>query len=85
MGDFDPLISEELFYRAQAVLSGRAIATAPQRRAHPDSPLRGFVRCALCDRGLTGSWSKGRREYYAYYHCRPINRSLCRTSMGAGN
>ena len=70
-GDFEPLISEELFYRAQSVLSGRVPVTTPQQRAHPDSPLRAFVRCVSCGRGLTGSWSKGRREYYAYYHCRP--------------
>jgi hypothetical protein len=30
-------------------------------------PLRGFVRCKSCGRGPTGSWSKGRSEYYAYY------------------
>ena len=28
-GDFEPLISEELFYRAQSVLSGRVPSTAP--------------------------------------------------------
>src|SRR5215204_3937405 len=71
-GDFEPLISEDLFYRVQAVLSGRVPSTAPQQRAHPDFPLRGFVRCESCGRGLTGSWSKGRSEYYAYYHCRPV-------------
>jgi site-specific DNA recombinase len=70
-GDFEPLISEELFYRVQSVLSGRVPATIPQQRAHPDFPLRAFVRCVSCGRGLTGSWSKGRSEYYAYYHCRP--------------
>jgi DNA invertase Pin-like site-specific DNA recombinase len=75
-GDFDPLISDELSYRAQAVLAGRAVVTPPQLRAHPDFPLRGFARCASCERGLTGSWSKGRREYYAYYHCRPGCRAV---------
>jgi hypothetical protein len=25
---------------------------------------------------LTGSWSKGRSEYYAYYHCRPGCRAV---------
>ena len=69
-GDFEPLISEELFYRVQAILSGRVPSTAPRQRSHPDFPLRGFVRCESCGRGLTGSWSKGRNEYYAYYHCR---------------
>ena len=66
-------ISEELFYRVQAILSGRVPNTAPRQRAHPDFPLRGFVRCESCGRGLTGSWSKGRSEYYAYYYyCRPV-------------
>jgi len=75
-GDFDPLIREDLFYRAQAVLSGRAPTTAPQLRSHPDFPLRNFVRCATCGRGLTGSWSKGQSDYYAYYHCRPGCRAV---------
>ena len=44
----------------QAVLSGRLPSTTPQQRARPDFPLRAFVRCKSCGRGLTGSWSKGR-------------------------
>jgi hypothetical protein len=75
-GDFEPLISEELFYCVQAVLSGRMPSTAPRKRAHPDLPLRGFVRGGSYGRGLTGSWSKGRSEYYAYYHCRPGCRAV---------
>jgi hypothetical protein len=75
-GDFEPLISEELFYQVQAVLSGRVPSTAPRQRAHPDFPLRGFVRCHSCGRGITGSWCKGRNEYYAYYHCRPGCRAV---------
>ena len=75
-GDFEPLISEDLFYQVQVVLSGRIASTAPRQRVHPDFPLRGFVRCEYCGRGLTGSWSKGRSEYYAYYHCRPGCRAV---------
>ncbi len=59
-GDFEPLISEDLFYRVQSVPSGRMPSTTPKQRAHADFPLRGFVRCASCGRGVTGSWSKGR-------------------------
>ena len=62
-GDFEPLISEDLFYRVQAVLSGRLPSTTPKQRAHPDFPLRAFVRCESCGRGLTGSWSKGEVPY----------------------
>jgi hypothetical protein len=54
-GDFEPLVSEDLFYQVQAVLLGRIASTAPRQRAHPDFPLRGFVRCEACGRGLTGS------------------------------
>jgi site-specific DNA recombinase len=75
-GDFDPLVSEETFFRAQAVLSGRSPTPAPKLRSHPDFPLRNFVRCEACGRGLTGSWSKGRSDYYAYYHCRPGCRGV---------
>ena len=75
-GDFEPLISEDLFYRVQSVLSGRVPIMTPQQRVHPDFPLRAFVRCESCGRGLTGSWSKGRSEYYAYYHCRPGCRAV---------
>jgi hypothetical protein len=75
-GDFEPLISEDLFYRVQSVLTGRVPSTTPQQRSHPDFPLRAFVRCESCGRGLTGNWSKGRSEYYAYYHCRPGCRAV---------
>ena len=68
-GDFEPLIDEATFYRAQAVLDGRVVVAAPRQRNHPDFPLRGFVRCETCGRPLTGSWSKGRNGRYAYYHC----------------
>jgi hypothetical protein len=33
-GDFKPPISEDLFYRAQAVLSSRLPSTPPKQRAH---------------------------------------------------
>lgn len=59
-GDFEPLISEDLFYRVQSVLSGRVPSTAPRQRANPAFPVPAFVRCESCGRGLTGSWSKGR-------------------------
>jgi site-specific DNA recombinase len=75
-GDFDPIVSEEIFYRAQAVSEGRVQVTAPRERNHPDFPLRGFLRCETCGRPLTGSWSKGRNEYYAYYHCQKQCRAV---------
>ena len=75
-GDFEPLVEEATFYRAQAVLDGRGVVTGPRQRNHPDFPLRGFVRCETCGRPLTGSWSKGRNGYYAYYHCQRQCRAV---------
>ena len=70
-GDFEPLVSEETFYRVQAVLQGRVVAAAPQQRSNPDFPLKCVVRCETCGRPVTGSWSKGKMgQRYPYYHCR---------------
>ena len=75
-GDFEPLVEEATFYRAQAVLDGRIVVTGPRQRNHPDFPLRAFVRCDTCGKPLTGSWSKGRNGHYAYYHCQRQCRAV---------
>ena len=75
-GDFEPIVDEATFYRAQAVLDGRVVVSGPRQRNHPDFPLRGFVRCEVCGRPLTGSWSKGRNGHYAYYHCQRQCRAV---------
>ena len=75
-GDFEPLVDEATFYRAQAVLDDRIVVAGPRQRNHPDFPLRGFVRCETCSRPLTGSWSKGRNGHYAYYHCQRQCRAV---------
>jgi hypothetical protein len=59
-GDFEPLISEALLYRVQ-----RGCRLACRARRHSSagtqiSPLRAFLRCDSCGRGLTGSWSRAR-------------------------
>lgn len=75
-GDFEPIVDEATFYRAQAVLEGRIVVSGPRQRNRPDFPLRGFVRCDACGRPLTGSWSKGRNGRYAYYHCQRQCRAV---------
>lgn len=72
-GDFEPLISEDVFYAAQSALTGRS---APRKPVDPDFPLRGFVHCETCRRRLTASRSKGRNGYYAYYHCQRTCRAV---------
>ena len=75
-GDFEPLVTERVFFRVQAILDGRYEMTAPRQRHDPDFPLRGYVRCEACGKPLTASWSKGRSDYYAYYHCRGRCRAV---------
>ncbi len=75
-GNFEPLVDEATFYRAQGILDGRIVVAGPRQRNHPDFPLRGFVRCEACGRPLTGSWSKGRNGHYAYYHCQKQCRAV---------
>jgi hypothetical protein len=75
-GDFEPLVTDKVLFRVQAILDGRVDATAPRPRNDPDFPLRGYVRCETCGKPLTASWSKGRSDYYAYYHCRRGCRAI---------
>ena len=46
-GDFEPLTSQEVFYKAQAVLLGKVPVVAPLLKCRADFPLRGFVRRAV--------------------------------------
>jgi site-specific DNA recombinase len=75
-GDFEALVTDKVFYRVQAILDGRLEMTAPRQRSDPDFPLRGYVRCEVCGKPLTASWSKGRSDYCAYYHCRGRCRAV---------
>ncbi len=70
-GQHEGLISESLFYQVLDVLDGRK-KTDKIKIASPDElPLRGFLICPKCGYKLTGSASKGCRQYYYYYHCFP--------------
>ncbi len=68
-GDFEPLVSQELFDSVQAILSGKRTSVTPRLLSHPDFPLRHFVKCGCCGKPLTASWQKGRNDRYAYYWC----------------
>lgn len=73
-GLHEPLIRESLFYDVQDVLDGRRKRQRIKQLVDKNLPLRGFLLCPKCDRTLTGSASKGKRQYYHYYHC---TRSTC--------
>ncbi len=68
-GQHEPLISEVLFYEVQDVLNGRKKVQRTKLAVDESLLLRGFLICPKCGKMLTGSASKGRTQYYHYYHC----------------
>lgn len=69
-GLHEPIITETLYYQVQDVLDNRRRGEYKTKCFSDDRfPLRGFLLCPKCGRVLTASTSKGRRNYYSYYHC----------------
>lgn len=72
-GQQAPMVTEEQFYRVQAILDGRNVNIAKpfakKNRDNPEFPLRRIVKCSGCGNSLTAGWSKGKRQRYAYYFC----------------
>lgn len=72
-GQHLPMVTEELFYRVQAVIDGRNtsihIPIARRNKDNREFPLRRLVFCGICGNALTAGWSKGRHARYAYYRC----------------
>jgi len=73
-GQHTPMITEEQFYKVQAIIDGRNISNvnvAKRTRDNSEFPLRRIIRCSKCDSALTGAWTKGRTgKKYAYYFCK---------------
>lgn len=68
-GNFETLVSEELFITVQDVLDGKRVPV-PHKKVSEDFPLRGFVRCCKCDKPLTAGHARGRGgKQYARYWC----------------
>lgn len=61
VGAHSPLVSDEMFDRVGAVLSGKAV----NRVTSHDFTFRRFVRCASCGYFLVGELQKG----HVYYRC----------------
>ncbi len=81
-GQHPPMITEQQFYKVQAILDGRntniTIPIGKRNKEHEDFPLRRIVTCGKCGGILTGAWSKGKYARYAYYFCRYrcVNKSI---------
>lgn len=72
-GQHLPMVTEELFYRVQAVIDGRNtnihVPIARRNIDNAEFPLRRIVKCGICGNPVTGGWSKGKKARYAYYRC----------------
>jgi DNA invertase Pin-like site-specific DNA recombinase len=68
-GQHMPIISEALFYDVQSFLDGRRRYHVVSIAAPEKFPLRGSLVCSKDGRLLTASSSRGRKNYYDYYHC----------------
>ncbi|MFH1363347.1 MAG: recombinase family protein [Candidatus Omnitrophota bacterium] len=62
-GNHPPIITKELFDRAQAALKLRS---KPRKNAPHYHAFRGFIRCSQCDGMITSELQKQR---YIYYRC----------------
>lgn len=80
-GNHQGLISEQLFEQVQEVLYNRARKRVAKTSNNFRFPFRGILICPECQRILTGSQSKGKKQYYAYYHCRDGCRFRMRTNI----
>jgi len=67
-GQHIPMVTPEEFAKVQQIIRRRNRAI-PHQRVRPEFPLRGLARCSQCLRYLTGSFTRGRNNHYAYYHC----------------
>ena len=76
-GNFEPLVDEATFYRAQAVLDGRVVVAGPRQRNHPDFPLRGFVRCESA-----AVRSRARHPVHSAYRHEPPGKPRLAVAVG---
>lgn len=80
-GTHQGLISEQLFECVQEVLNNRSRKRGSSINNNFLFPFRGILMCPKCQRILTGSKSKGKKQYYAYYHCRTGCKFRVRTNV----
>src|SRR3989344_2699225 len=81
-GQHIPMVTQEQFYRVQAILDGRdtnKLVMPRKSRDNEDFPLRRIIRCGKCGTPFTGAWTKGRHGKYGYYFCR---KRCVTTSIG---
>ncbi|KKR52181.1 MAG: Site-specific recombinase [Candidatus Woesebacteria bacterium GW2011_GWA1_40_43] len=78
IGNHQPMISEETFYKVQAIIDKRSFTGGIKyTKLNENFPLRGHVICGICGLKMTGSFSRGRGGHYPYYYC--IGKHFCKS------
>jgi site-specific DNA recombinase len=72
-GIHETIISDDDFYRVQALLSRTEL---PKRQYNEAAYLKQVIVCAECYRPMTCGNSKGKTKYYWYYECTTHRRSF---------
>lgn len=78
-GIHEPLISVSTFYEVQSIINTKRKVLRRTDELKSTFFLTGFLTCPLCGRRVCGSFSRGSKNRYPYYHC----RGRCRTRISA--
>jgi len=73
-GKFPEIISEDLFFAVQKLLSSSKAKGNKRKSDREDIPLKRSILCGVCGTPLTGSFSKGNGGKYLYYRCRKCGK-----------
>jgi site-specific DNA recombinase len=68
-GHHEGLISSDTFGLIQKIIHKENSGKRIRNDISEDFKLRGLITCDFCKSHMTGAWSKGRTQKYAYYIC----------------
>lgn len=72
-GNWEPLVSEDVFDRVQQILDGHVVPEGtPRQKANPCFPLARVVKCPVCGSKVSGYTMKRHR----YYRCQKSSQHL---------
>ena len=73
-GVHEAIVPKQIFDEVQSVLAVNSRSTLPRQVVRLDFPLKQFVKCPVCDRGLTAGIIKKKFGYYWCYTkgCRAV-------------
>jgi site-specific DNA recombinase len=73
-GEHEAIVPVKVFREVQRVLAGNVGGGASERNQH-GSLLRGLLRCTVCDRAMTHTWTRTRTRLHRYYLCQHAQKN----------